>query len=319
MIAARSGRTDITNILLEGKHVNLDIQEENGDTAVIIAVKTREPDTLRELVRAGSDLNLQNNEGLTPLMIAAWRGTTADITKILLEGEHINLDIQEKRTGWSALHFSAERGDSATTEALLKAGANPHLKDKDGDTAVIMAVKSHEPDTLRELVRAGSDLNLQNNEGLTPLMIAARSERTDITNILLEGEHINLDIQEECTGLSALHFSADRGDSATTEALLKAGANLHLNDKDGDSALTLAAWCGHTNFVVKLVKAGADLDLQNKVQNYIEPLIAPRKIRFQHTTIIPYLIGERLVVTTADFSVLLRHCHRYRNVVRDSK
>ena len=27
MIAARRGRTDITNILLEGKHINLDIQE----------------------------------------------------------------------------------------------------------------------------------------------------------------------------------------------------------------------------------------------------------------------------------------------------
>ena len=27
MIAVRSGRTDITNILLEGKHINLDIQE----------------------------------------------------------------------------------------------------------------------------------------------------------------------------------------------------------------------------------------------------------------------------------------------------
>ena len=27
MIAARSGRTDITNILLEGEHMDLDIQE----------------------------------------------------------------------------------------------------------------------------------------------------------------------------------------------------------------------------------------------------------------------------------------------------
>ena len=27
MIAARSGRTDVTNILLEGEHINLDIQE----------------------------------------------------------------------------------------------------------------------------------------------------------------------------------------------------------------------------------------------------------------------------------------------------
>ena len=35
----------------------------------------------------------------------------------------------------------------------------------------------------------------------------------------------------------------------------------------GDSALTLAAWRGHTNIVVELVKAGAKLDLQNKVLN----------------------------------------------------
>ncbi|CAI8021395.1 Putative ankyrin repeat protein MM_0045, partial [Geodia barretti] len=110
------------------------ISPQNGDTAVIIAVKRREPDTLRELVRAGSDLNLQNNEGLTPLMIAARRGRT-DVTKILLEGKHVNLDIQEKRTEWSALHFSAEVGDSATTEALLKAGANPHLQDKVWESA----------------------------------------------------------------------------------------------------------------------------------------------------------------------------------------
>jgi ankyrin repeat protein len=159
-------------------------------------------------------------------MIAARSGRT-DITNILLEGEHIHLDIQEKRTGRSALHFSVERGDAATTEVLLKAGANPHLKDKNGATAFIMALKT----PLRELVRAGSDLNLQNQEGLTPLMIAARSGRTDITNILLEGEHIHLDIQEKRTGWSALHFSAERGDAATTEALLKAGANPHLKDK----------------------------------------------------------------------------------------
>ncbi|CAI8026330.1 Putative ankyrin repeat protein MM_0045, partial [Geodia barretti] len=268
MIAATSWRTDITNILLEGENINLDIQEKgtgwsalhfsaetgnsattvallkaganprlkdkNGDTAVIIAVKRHDPVTLRELVREGSDLNLQNQEGLTPLMIAARRGM-ADITKILLEGEHI-MDIQEKGTGWSALRFSAERGYSATTEALLKAGANAHLKDKNGDTAVIIAVKRHDPATLRELVRAGSDLNLQNQEGLTPLMIAARRGMADITKILLEGEYINLDIQEKRIGQSALHFSAVIGDAATIEELLLAGANRHIKDKNGVTA-----------------------------------------------------------------------------------
>ncbi|CAI8026334.1 Putative ankyrin repeat protein MM_0045, partial [Geodia barretti] len=308
MIAARSWRTDITNILLEGENINLDIQEKgtgwsalhfsaetgnsattvallkaganprlkdkNGDTAVIIAVKRHDPVTLRELVREGSDLNLQNQEGLTPLMIAARRGM-ADITKILLEGEHI-MDIQEKGTGWSALRFSAERGYSATTEALLKAGANAHLKDKNGDTAVIIAVKRCHPATLRELVRAGSDLNLQNQEGLTPLMIAARSWRTDITNILLEGENINLDIQEKGTGRSAFHFSAETGNSATTVALLKAGANPRLKDKNGDTAVIIAVKRHDPATLRELVRAGSDLNLQN--QEGLTPLmIAARR------------------------------------------
>ena len=33
-------------------------------------------------------------------------------------------------TGWSALFFSAEKGDVLTTAYLLKAGANAALKDK---------------------------------------------------------------------------------------------------------------------------------------------------------------------------------------------
>ena len=35
-------------------------------------------------------------------------------------------------------------------------------------------------------------------------MIAARSGRTDITNILLEGEHIDLDIQDNVSVFSRL-------------------------------------------------------------------------------------------------------------------
>ena len=38
-----------------------------------------------------------------------------------------------------------------------------------------------------------------------------------------------------------------------------------LSTQDGDSALTEAAWRGYTDVVVELVKAGANLDLQNAV------------------------------------------------------
>jgi hypothetical protein len=62
----------------------------------------------------------------------AVRSGRTQLTDILLEGEHIDLDIQENRTGWSALHFAAERGDPDTTRALLRAGANAHLRDRNG-------------------------------------------------------------------------------------------------------------------------------------------------------------------------------------------
>ena len=37
MIAARSGRTDITNILLEGEHIDLDIQENVSVLCIVAA------------------------------------------------------------------------------------------------------------------------------------------------------------------------------------------------------------------------------------------------------------------------------------------
>ena len=85
-------------------------------------------------------------------------------------------------------------------------------------------------------------------EGLTALMISSRSGRTELTQTLLSGENISLDLQTvskgsavntvsnyiftiQSTGWSALFFAADKGDRDTVKLLIKAGANPHLTDK----------------------------------------------------------------------------------------
>ncbi|CAI8021211.1 Putative ankyrin repeat protein MM_0045 [Geodia barretti] len=110
---------------------------------------------------------------------------------------------------------------------LVKAGAALDLQNKEGDSAVIIATVRYHLPVLKELVRAGADLNLQNQEGLTALMISSRTGRTDLTEILLSGENISLDIQS-VIGWSALFFAVDNGDAATTKLLLKAGADPFL-------------------------------------------------------------------------------------------
>ena len=83
MISARSGRTEVTDILLTGENIDPDIQE---------------------------NVRLQ--------------------TTSLIIGQH-NIHVPpSQNTGWSALFFSAERGDVTTTKSLLKAGANAHLEDR---------------------------------------------------------------------------------------------------------------------------------------------------------------------------------------------
>ena len=84
-------------------------------------------------------------------------------------------------------------------------------------------------------------------------------------------------------GDSALTRAAWRGRTDIVVELANAGASINLQNnvmknvdiallrhvlfvtQDGDSALMTAAKNGHTNVVVELVKAGAKLDLQNKV------------------------------------------------------
>ena len=43
---------------------------------------------------------------------------------------------------------------------------------------------------------------------------------------------------------------------------------LYISDQDGWTALMFACWHGHTDIVDMLVKAGANMDATNKVQQF---------------------------------------------------
>ena len=68
-----------------------------------------------------------------------------------------------QRTGWSALYFSAERGDVDTTTSLLKAESNAQLRDK-------VCYLSFIPSLLSVLFTCLHLISIKN--GLTPLEVA---------------------------------------------------------------------------------------------------------------------------------------------------
>ena len=66
-------------------------------------------------------MDLQNNNGATPLWLAAEEGRTATAEALMEAGGDVN---HRNKSGSSPLHFAAGKGHTDTSEALLARGAD---------------------------------------------------------------------------------------------------------------------------------------------------------------------------------------------------
>jgi ankyrin repeat protein len=83
------------------------------------------------LLEANAYVDIQDNNGETALHNAAWQGQV-QIVEILLKA-NAYVDKQDKR-GKTALHYAADNGKYKAMEMLLKVKARVDMQDKDGDT-----------------------------------------------------------------------------------------------------------------------------------------------------------------------------------------
>ena len=82
---------------------------------------------------AASELDLLNSLFESPLHVAASHNQLRAVQ--LLLRLHPRLDLQDMESGWTALHRACYRGHLAVAAALVQAGADPTMQDRDGLTA----------------------------------------------------------------------------------------------------------------------------------------------------------------------------------------
>lgn len=109
----------------------IDAKNSIGYTQLMQAAMNGNYNKAATLVKAGANLNLQNPDGETALMLAAAYYTDSGIAQLLINsGANVNLVANDGKT---ALHRAAGRSFEIV-EALLKAGATPHFPDNAGNT-----------------------------------------------------------------------------------------------------------------------------------------------------------------------------------------
>ncbi len=206
-------------------------------------------DLVQALLAAGARPGDADKDGMTALMRAARDNATDAIDALL----HAGADKEARdKDGDTALLWSLrERPSLEAARALLQGGARADVSANDGRTVLMEAVRFDMPDDdiLSTLLAAGAAIEARDNNGETALMEAARTYSVSaIARLLAAGAKV---ADQDVNGRTALHFLAaaetealDRGNSGDAQegydALLQAGADPQLKDREGKTALDLA-------------------------------------------------------------------------------
>jgi ankyrin repeat protein len=160
--AASRGKAKVVELLLEAADCPIDDQDSAGATPLIMAVRNTPEkvarahllETVRFLVGAGANLNIQDKTGKTALMFVA-KDNRLDEAKVLVEAG-ADLNIQDQEKGWSAIFFAAEKANVPMAQLLCEAGANLDLRDKK-KKSVLDVAKTYSPTIHEMLERAKSE------------------------------------------------------------------------------------------------------------------------------------------------------------------
>jgi ankyrin repeat protein len=205
------------------------------------------------LIEAGARVNVRNELGITPLMLACENGSPKMIEKLLAAGADPNI---VSPTGQSALMIAARTSSTDAISALLAHGANVNAKEASrNQTALIWAVAEHRPDVARVLIDHGADINARS---LTINELIYRENPDPSDENAAKGQPHPVGEVIARGGSTPFLMAAREGDIASATLLLAAGANINDTAPDGTSALVIAAYSDHDAFAAFLLDHGAD-------------------------------------------------------------
>lgn len=153
--------------------VPIDYQNE-GNSLLYIATSSGQKGIVDYLVTQGANVDAPGLHGYTPLMVACLMKNKELVRAILPKVT----DIDHKSTdgGYSALYLAADSNDSEITVMVLSKHPNVNLATDFGNTPLIAACKRAKGESVaRILLKSGADPRIKDKQGMSAVDWAAKA------------------------------------------------------------------------------------------------------------------------------------------------
>lgn len=234
-----------------------DAKTAHGTTALMLAA--RQPAKVDLLIARGANVNARAESGVDVLTIASRYHGNGEVIRALLKARVAAKPAKgvTVKNDMTPLFNAVACGDRFTAKLLIDAGADveamTHVLGTIRQTPLVAATLRNDALMVELLLSHRANPNRGAND-IMPLHYAVIGNHLEAVKSLLKG-YTRID-ETDGDQSTPLHYAAsvDPGDTRVLEALLAAGANRALKDKNGRTALELAKEYNHAAAVVALSK-----------------------------------------------------------------
>uniref|UniRef100_A0A2C9JUP8 Uncharacterized protein n=1 Tax=Biomphalaria glabrata TaxID=6526 RepID=A0A2C9JUP8_BIOGL len=282
---------------LSQKEVNTCNSKGLSPLLVSLNVKFFNIEILYMLLKAGADVTMGSaNDHVTPLYLACKAGSLEAVKILVKEGANVNSQTTFDKL--TPLMYACQNNKIEIAKFLIKKKANINLKNRNCESALMLALKNCKSQTLvKLLIQNGAeindtvfqlaisvgwyemlhDINLVITRDLLneTFLLACQDGDIKLAKFLLEnGAEVNIRSGESIPLVKALH------NIKLVNLLISFGADVNLKDKLGSCPLVEAVYLNDCQVLETLIKQGADLNAVNSI-GYTALMIAAKDEKLQ--------------------------------------
>ncbi|KAK7976295.1 hypothetical protein PG989_014758 [Apiospora arundinis] len=255
LLACRYGHFDVVKLLLDSESCEPDKVDNIGATPLLWAAGGGYARILSELMtKSGVEVNHQDNSGRTAISWAAGDGLR-ECVEVLLRHKRVDINLSDKK-GRSPLMWAAHKGHVETIRLLVRRrNLDRNAVDLDRRSALSWACGDGHADAVKWLVRSGcTGINQRDIDGWSPLLWTILRDSPDTVRAILSTGLVDIE-ERDPKGKTVLYWAVSYSNIRAVEALLENNADPEAKDDDGKTVMTFARENGHSKIINALSAA----------------------------------------------------------------